>query len=168
MKWRAKKGFVLAEVMLAALIAAFAICGILLMYVTGLDLIRTSKNASIATSAAQGLMEEIRNIPFLCLTCACGGCSAKDNLKCQSYTCYNHLQFSVNGVASSRGIVYVDPNPDPNSELLSVVISVCWRQGNKVIGEDLNLNGVLDAGEDINGNGRIDSTVELVTQVANR
>jgi len=38
----------------------------------------------------------------------------------------------------------------------------------KVIGEDKNLNGILDPGEDTNGNGIIDSPVELVTQVANR
>jgi len=65
------------------------------------------------------------------------------------------------------GVVYVDDTA--NSELLDVTVSVCWRQGNKVIGEDTNLNGVLDVGEDtIIANNIIDSTVELVTQVANR
>ena len=57
---------------------------------------------------------------------------------------------------------------DTDPEFLLVTISVCWRQGSRIIGEDLNLNGALDAGEDTNGNGIIDSTVELVTQVANR
>jgi len=148
MKVRSKKGFVLSEVLLATVIAAFAICGILLMYVVGMDLIRTSKNVSIATSAAQGLIEEIRNTSFP-----------------EIVTSYNLLQFSVNNIPSSSGIVYID---DTDPEFLLVTISVCWRQGNRIIGEDININGALDAGEDTNGNGIIDSTVELVTQVANR
>jgi type II secretory pathway pseudopilin PulG len=147
-RWRFKKGFVLPEVLLAAAIAAFAICGLLLMYIASTDLIRTSKNASIATSAALGLMEEIRDTPFP-----------------QIVTDYELLTFSVNNIPRSLGIVYVD---DTDPEFLLVTISVCWIQGNRTIGEDLNLNGRLDAGEDTNGNGIIDSTVELVTQVANR
>lgn len=155
MQCRSKKGFILPEVLLAAVIAAFAVCGILLMYIAAMDLIRTSKNASIATSAAQGLIEEIRSTPFpkIALTPAVDPQGFKN------------LNFTVNGILLSRGIVYVN---DTDPEFLLVTISVCWRQGNRIIGEDVNLNGLLDAGEDTNGNGIIDSTVELVTQVANR
>jgi len=148
MNQRSKRGFVLLEVLLATAIAGFAICGLLLMYVSGMDLIRTSKNASIATSAAQGLIEEIRNTPFPDIV-----------------TNYNQLKFSVNNIPSSSGVVYID---DTDPEFLLVTLSVCWRQGNRFVGEDTNLNGELDAGEDANGNGIIDSTVELITQVANR
>lgn len=148
MNLRFKRGFVLPEVMLACAIAAFAICGLLLMYVAGMDLIRVSKNASIASSAALGLMEEIRNTPFPDIV-----------------TNYNGLKFTVNNIPSSSGVVYVDET-DP--ELLLVTISVCWLQGNRIIGEDLNLNGDLDTGEDANSNNIIDSPVELITQVVNR
>lgn len=148
MEYKSKKGFVLVEVLLATAIAAFAICGILFMYIAAMDLIRTSKNSSIATIAAQGLIEEIRNTPFPDIV-----------------TDYNRLRFSVNSIPSSSGIVYVN---DTDPEFLLVTTSVCWRQGNRIIGEDTNLNGALDVGEDNNGNGIIDSTVELVTQVANR
>jgi Tfp pilus assembly protein PilV len=148
MKWNAKKGFALPEVMLATAIAAFVICGLLFMYVAAMDLIRTSKSSSIAASAAEGLIEEIRNTPFPDIPAN-----------------YNGLKFSVNGIPSSSGRVYIDET-DP--EFLVVTISVCWRQGNKIIGEDTNLSGELEGVEDINGNGIIDSTVELVTQVANR
>jgi Tfp pilus assembly protein PilV len=142
------KGFALPEVLLATAIAAFAVCGILLMYIASMDLIRTSKNASMATSAAQGLIEEIRNTPFPDIV-----------------TNYNGLKFSVNNMPENSGIVYVD---DTDPEFLLVTVSVCWRQGDKIVGEDLNLNGDLDAGEDTNSNLRIDSTVELITQVVNR
>lgn len=148
-KWqRCKKGFVLPEALMATAIAAFAICGLLLMYVVGMDSIRTSKNASVASSAALGLMEEMRNTPFPDIVAN-----------------YNGLKFSVNNIPTSSGVVYVD---DADPEFLLVTISVCWRQGNRIIGEDANLNGELDAGEDANGNLIIDSTVELVTQVTNR
>jgi len=143
-----KKGFALPEMLLAALIAAFALCGILLTYIACMDSIKISKNASIATNAALGLVEEIRSTPFP-----------------QIIPNYDQLNFTVNGITNSMGVVYID---DTNPEFLVVTVSVCWQQGNRFIGEDLNLNGVLDAGEDANGNNMIDSTVKLVTQVANR
>jgi len=148
MNWRTKKGFSLPEMLLAAVITSFALCGILLTYITCMDAVKSSKNVSIAAGAAQGLIEEIRSTPFP-----------------QIVARYNLLNFAVNDIPTSSGIVYVD---DSNPEFLLVTVSVCWRQGNRIIGEDANLNGILDAGEDINGNGMIDSTVELVTQVANR
>ncbi|MFA5092379.1 MAG: prepilin-type N-terminal cleavage/methylation domain-containing protein [Candidatus Omnitrophota bacterium] len=148
MHWRSNKGFTLPEMLLAALIASFALCGVLLTYISCMNMVKTSKNVSIATSAAQGLIEEIRTTPFP-----------------QIVDDYNRLGFVVNGINNSRGIVYVD---DTNPELLLVTVSVCWKQGIKTVGEDTNLNGLLDAGEDLNANNMIDSSVELVTQVANR
>jgi len=148
MNFKSKKGFALPEMLLAALIAAFALCGIMLTYIACMDLIKSSKNISRATVAAQGLIEEIRDTAFPVIV-----------------TNYDGLTFTVNNIPSSRGIVYAD---DTNPEFLLITVSVCWQQGNKIIGEDLNLNGILNAGEDTNGNGIIDSTVKLVTQVANR
>jgi len=141
-------GFSLAEILLAVAILAFALCGILAMHTTCLVLMATSKNVNIATNAAQGLIEEIRTTPFT-----------------QIISDYDGLKFIVNAIPSSMGVVYVD---DTNPELLVVTVSVCWKQGNKIIGEDTNLNGVLNTGEDANHNGIIDSPVELVTRVANR
>ena len=142
------RGFTLVEILLAAAILAFALCGILAMYSTCFVLMATSKNINIATNAAQGLIEEIRSPPFT-----------------RIISDYNGLNFIVNAIPLSRGVVYVD---DTDPELLQVTISVCWNQGNRIIGEDTDLDGVLDAGEDANGNGIIDSPVELVTRIANR
>ena len=143
-----EKGFTLVEVMLAVAIAAVALCGILATYAACFTLIRTSKNASIATSAAQGLLDEIRNTSFPLIA-----------------STYDGTNFTVNNMPSNRGVVYVD---DSNPELLKVTISVSWKQGNSVVGEDTNLNGTLDAGEDSNGNGILDSPVELTTLIVNR
>ena len=143
-----ERGFTLVEVMLAVAIAAVALCGILATYAACFTLIRTSKTASIATSAAQGLLDEIRNTSFPLIK-----------------STYNGTNFTVNNMPLNRGIVYVD---DSNPELLKVTISVCWKQGNIVVGEDKNLNGSLDTGEDANSNGIIDSPVELTTLIVNR
>lgn len=142
------RGFTLAEILLSTAILVFALCGMLMMYSTCFVLMATSKNINIATNAAQGLIEEMRSSPFT-----------------QMVDDYNGLNFIVDAIPSSRGVVYVD---DTDPELLQVTISVCWNQGNRIIGEDTNLNGVLNAGEDANGNGIIDSPVELVTRIANR
>jgi hypothetical protein len=111
-------------------------------------LISTSRNLSIATNAAQGLMEEIRNDPFP-----------------QIYEDYSNLNFVVNDIPSSMGVVYVD---DTDPELLNVTISVCWRQKNRVIGEDENLNGILESSERTDEDDIIDSPAQIVTSIVNR
>jgi prepilin-type N-terminal cleavage/methylation domain-containing protein len=148
LKKLSSRGFTLVEVLLAAAILASAISAILMTYYSCFVLISTSKNINITTDAAMGLAEEIRNSAFSRIV---------DD--------YNGLNFIVNDIPQSRGVVYVD---DENPELLQVTISVCWRQGNRVIGEDTNLNGQLDAGEVDNGNNIIDSPVQIVTIIANR
>jgi len=145
---KASKGFSLVETVLAIAILAFAVCAILQTYATCFALSSISENTNIATNAAQGLLEEMRSSSYV-----------------QLYDDYHGLLFTVNDIPDSRGIVYVD---DSNPELLKVTVAVCWRSGSRVIGEDRDLDGVLDAGEDANGNGMIDSVVELVTLIANR
>lgn len=143
-----RSGFTLMEVLLATVILASVISAILAAYYSCFVLISTSKNMNITMDAAMGLMEGIRNSAFN-----------------QIVDDYDGLNFVVNDIPQSRGVVYVD---DTNSELLNVTISVCWRQGNRIIGEDTNLNGQLDAGEVDNGNNIIDSPAQLVSIIANR
>jgi len=146
---KSEKGLTLAEVLLATAILAFAVCAILTAYISCAALAATSKNVNIATDAALGLAEEIRSTTFIDIPGS-----------------YNQLNFTLNDIAQSRGVVYVD---DTNPELLEVTISVCWKQGNRIIGADTNLNGILDAGEqDIDGDGIIHSPVQLLTRIANR
>jgi type II secretory pathway pseudopilin PulG len=145
---RSVRGLTLVELLFSMGILAFTICGLLVSYTSAMVLNSTSKNVNIATNAAAGLLEQMRTDSFS-----------------RIINDYDGLVFSVNAIPSSTGVVYVD---NTNPELLQVTISICWRQGNRVIGEDANLNGVLDGGEDANGNGIIDSPVQLVTQIANR
>jgi len=161
-----KRGFSLAEVLLAVAILGFALCGILGTYLACFNLTITSKNVNLATSAAQGVIEEIRNTPYSRMVdnhqVQLGG--QFYNLTLVSANLYR-LNFTVNNMPQNMGIVYIN---QANPDLLTVTAAVCWRQGNAVIGEDTNLNGILDGGEDRNGNNLISSTVELVTQVIAR
>ena len=148
LSFNSRHGFTLIEILFTIGILAFTICGLLVSYTSAMVLTATSKNVNIATNAAAGLLEQMRTDSFSRIV-----------------NDYDGLVFSVNAIPSSTGVVVVD---NTNPELLQVTISVCWRQGNRVIGEDTNLNGVLDAGEDTNGNGIIDSPVQLVAQIVNR
>jgi hypothetical protein len=146
---KSNKGFTLLEMVIAAGITAYALCGMLAMYISCFDLIATSKNTGIATAAANGLMEEIRSSQFSDIP-----------------DVYDQLNFVVGNMPQNRGVVYINAT-DP--EFLRVTISVCWRQNQRYVGEDRDLDGALDAGEDtITVNNMIDSPVQLVTQIANR
>jgi len=141
-----RKGFVLAEVLLGAAILAFVLCGILATYINCFDLITTSRNSTAAVNSAQSIIEEIRDYSFTSI-----------------FNDYNNQTFTVSEIPASRGIIYVD---NTNPDLLTVTISVSWQQhGNRIIGEDLDLDGVIDAGEDINANNMLDSPVQIITLV---
>lgn len=142
-----QSAFTLLEILLAAAILTFAICAILAAYIACIVLAADSKNINISTNAALSMAEEVRSSAFTRIV---------DD--------YNGLNFILNDLPSSRGVVYVD---DTNPELLQVTISICWRQDNRIVGEDQDLDGVLDGGEDRNGNGIIDSPVQVVTQITN-
>lgn len=141
-------GFTLLEILLAVGILGSMLCAILVTYASCFVLAATAKSSNISTNAALSLIEEIRSSPFNRIM---------DD--------YNGLIFFVNDIPLNRGVIYVN---NANPELLDVTVVICWRQGNRVIGEDKNLNGILDAGEDINGNGIIDSPVKFITRVVNR
>lgn len=54
-------------------------------------------------------------------------------------------------------------------DLMDVTVTVFYRSKNgRMVGEDKNLNNVLDAGEDSNNNGALDSPIILKTMVARK
>lgn len=151
MKTKINNGFTLVELMVSTLIVSIAFMGILLTIVRCMDLNEMSTNTTNALVEAKSKMEEIKNTVFTDLV------ATYDNVS------FNPAQnFPGN---SGKGISYVD-----NSvvDLFVVTVSFSWVQKNgRVIGEDLNLNGVLNAGEDVNGDGILNSKVELVTYIFN-
>ncbi len=139
------KSFTLIELMIAATIFLIAFVGILISYFTCLELSEISKNTSIAVHASKARLETIRNTTFN-----------------QIKATYNNTAFVIANF-NGKGVSYVD---DTNPRLLKITVSFCWKQpSGRVVGEDKNLNGQLDAGEDTNGNGTIDSPVQLVSYI---
>jgi len=147
-KCHSSKGLSLSELLIATGILAFAICGVILVYAICSVLIATSRNINIATNAAISVMEEVKSATFSDI-----------------YSTYNGMTFTLNEIPESSGIVHVDDSVD---ELLQVTVSICWRQGNRIIGEDTNLDGTLSEDEDINNNDITDSTVQVVMRIANK
>jgi hypothetical protein len=163
-----EEGFTLVEIMLATGILVFALCGILAAFISCTALSSTSKNVNIATTAALEIAEQIRTTPFPDLSSpATKGLLINGQPFTETFAgsdIYN-CHFSVAVLPQNMVTVYIDTN---TPELLGLTISVCWRQNNRVIGEDKDLDGELAESEDANTNELIDSPVQIVTRVGNR
>jgi len=66
--------------------------------------------------------------------------------------------------SESKGRVEVSNTP--YSDLKRIRLIGCFKSRQRIIGEDKDLDGILDTGEDSNGNGRLDSPLEIVTLIA--
>lgn len=144
-----KKGFTLVEVLFTVAILAFALCGLLAMYINLFLLGDISRQITLATNASQAKIEEIRNTSF-------------DKLLAS-----NGSTFDITGFAAADAKGRVEVLNTSYADLMQVRVIVCFRQkGQRIIGEDTNLNGALDAGEDSNANGVLNSPVEVVTLIS--
>jgi hypothetical protein len=138
-------GVTLVEVLIAAAVFLIAVVGILNCYIKFLELVEIGRGTTVALQTMKGKLVDIKGADFFDI-----------------HTTYNNTTFIVPGL-NGIGVVYVD---DSNAKLLTVKVTYCWRLiTGRLIGEDRNLNGVLDNGEDKNGNGQIDSEVQIVTQI---
>ncbi len=147
------KAFMLAELVVLLGILAVAITSILQLFIHTNALAEMAGNKTAAVSEAQTKIEQIRTNSFndIATKFASGG------------TPGNTFDTTL---LPGKGVIYIDAT---NSELLQVDIIICWRDNyGRVIGEDLDLDGVLDSGEDANSNGKIDSPVELITYYTRR
>ncbi len=143
-----RAGLTLPELMVAVVILALTVTGILVSYLRCMQLNEISNNMSLAVQVAKSKMEDMKTTAFT-----------------QIKTTYNNVSFAVTGL-NGRGVSYVD---DTNAKLLKLTVTICFKESNKrVIGEDKDLDGVLDAGDDTNGNGMLDSPVELVSYIYDR
>ncbi len=146
------KGFTLIEVMMGGTILTIALCGLVLTYLQMFVLVDLMRDQALATNAAQGRMEEIKNTNFLNLS----GTSGPFNLSAYGFPASQ----------SSSGRVEVTENfSGYTGALTKIRVIASYRSRNRSIGEDVNFNGAMDTGEDTNGNGRIDSPVELVNLI---
>lgn len=142
---RKHRGSSLLEVIIAT--AVFLIAAVALLYaiLKSMELEELGRRSQQALAGIQSQIDVIKNTPFSTIVAT-----------------YDNATFT-NANLTGMGKIYVD---DTDPELLVIKVVYCWRQSNsRVIGEDTNLNGVLNAGEDKNGNGQIDSYVQVQTQI---
>jgi hypothetical protein len=147
-KWcKANAGMTLVEVMVSTGIILVSVLGILYSYVKAIEMNSIGQGAGIAIRGVKDKVEEIKAYTFA-----------------QIPAHFNNMKFTITGL-NGRGVIYVK-SPLISTHLVEVKVVFCWRlAGGRVVGEDRDLNGVLDAGEDANGNGQLDSYVQIVTQV---
>jgi len=146
-----RNGFTLLELMIAVGVLVVALVGLLGVFAHLILLNENSGKLTLAVTACQAKLEEIRNTGFSTV-----------------YLNYNGTNFNPAGFSSgeAKGAISIN-NSNPN--LLQIFISVSWRtRSNRVIGEDKNLNGIRDGGEDSNENGRLDSPGQILTLMAQR
>ncbi len=142
-----KQGMTLVELLVATVVFTMAFIGLLMSFVKSMELHETSRNTSYALTAVKSRIETIKNTNFADI-----------------YSTYNKATFtdsSINGI----GVSYVD---NSNSDLLVVTVSFSWQQeNNRIIGEDKDLDGVLDSGEDSDSDGKLSSPAQAVTYIYN-
>ena len=146
-KVKNNNGLTLLELLMATLILLPLFTVGMQTFIKCMELSDLAKNSSLAVWGARNRITTIENTAFN-----------------QIYNTYNNTTFTINGM-TGIGKTYVN-NTDPDHLLLTVSFS--WRErSGRIIGEDKDLDGVLDTGEDANGNGQLDSIVKLTTQIDN-
>lgn len=147
------KGFSFVEMLVTVAILSISLSTVLGFFVYCLNLVNLSSNMTKALHGAQGKMEDIRDHSYSLVATdyAAGGTPGNT--------------FDV-AQLKGKGVIYINST---NANLLQVKVTVSWQdQSSRIIGEDLNLNGALDAGEDKNGNGELDSPVSVISLFAMR
>lgn len=146
-------GSFLIELVIAIAILIIVLIGYLQLFIYCFGQSETARNISIAITEVQGKLEEMRNHNFSDIVIDYGLGGNPGNT------------FSLTQL-SGVGAIYINST---NPKLLTIELEASWRErGNRIIGEDVDLDGVLDTGEDSNGNGKLDSTVSLVSMITER
>lgn len=148
-------GFTLVEVLFSIAIIAVTLCGLLLTYINMFVLADVIRDSALAGNALHAKLEEVRNLDFSNLTALAGP--------------FNLSDYGFPAGQAAMGSTEVTPDISGFTGNLTKVrmVGAYTTRNNRIVGEDKNLNGVLDTGEDSNGNSRLDSPIEVVSLVAN-
>ena len=148
---KSKNAFSLIELMLSLVILIILLTGLLYTYVVCFKLNDSSRSLTLVNSALQAQLELIRETPFVNLTSTWDG-----------------ENFDLAGFSANDAVGFIDIYDTVyDDDLKYMRLVACWREGsNRVIGEDVNLDGELDQDEDLDDDGIVDSPAELVTLIS--
>lgn len=142
------RGITLPELLIATTVVLLASMGILYTYIQCLELNKINHDMTLVLEDCRNIMEDIRSSSATMV-----------------HETYHNKTFPLHG---PQGIILVLVN-DQDPQLLLVTVKAFWRQSKgRLIGEDKNLNGMLEEGEDTNKSNELDSPVTLTTYVYNR
>jgi len=141
----AKEGFTLVELAIGIAVFAIAACGVLPLYIYTSSIAESAGEViSVMNMAKAELENNILTANF-------------DNL-----SSYSVLSNNLHGESTACEVV----NYGGNADLKQVVIAISYRnKSGRVVGEDQNLNGQLDAGEDTNLDARLSSPCQIFTVI---
>jgi hypothetical protein len=143
-----KQAFSLLELMFSFAVLLIILIGLMYTYITCFKLNNSSRNLTLVNNALQAEMESILEAPF------------------DSLPALDGTTFTLSGFSAANAVGIVDVYDSIYSNLKYIRLVGCWRDGNnRVIGEDVNLDGVLTSSEDLVDLGTLNSPAELVTLI---
>ncbi|MFC1709898.1 hypothetical protein ACFL2J_07585 [Candidatus Omnitrophota bacterium] len=146
---KSEKAFSFVELMFSLTVLLIIVVGLMYTYVVCFKLNNASRNLTLVNNALQAQLESIIATPF-------------DDL-----SALNGTTFTLNGFSAEVAVGNIDIYDSVYVDLKYVRLVACWEDSeNRIIGEDINLDGVLLAAEDIDSDGVVDSPVELVTLIS--
>jgi len=161
-----KKGMTLIEVLLSMVIVALGIGAIFLAYPTVFEGVRISSQRVLAWELARKEMEILKNSDFAALY------GVAYNPRSDTPVANT---FSTSDIPNSSGVYYIEKiygdvdgdgdRDDLLNDLIRIEVVICLKAGRRVLGEDKNLDAVLDSAEDENNDKKISSPVSLYTLV---
>lgn len=113
------KGFTLIELLLSAAILAFALTGLLLLFINCIILNETNRNLTLAYNAVQAKTEEIKNKRF------------------DSLDALNGTSFDLTGFPSGNAKGRIEISNEATN-LKKIRIVACFMSRNRLIGNDIN------------------------------
>ena len=156
---RLRGGFTLIEALITTFVLASVGSALVYAIIQCSDLQETSRNLTIATSASQARIEQIRNTEFANIITNFDG---------------DANVFDINGL-DGKGRVDASYVSGSGSNLIDIRVAICWRQrGGRIMGEDNGagggsvLDGQLNGTEDADSDGEMDSPCVVYAAIANK
>ena len=153
-------GFTLVEVLVSAFIMSITLAAILGGFLGNMHLTNVATSKVAMQTQLDRFVEGLRQQPFATLT---------GRVRSQHRSSDDDAGFVLPTGYQGELLVEYKLVTYGSVNAVEVTMDPIWREGqNRMIGEDANLNGVLNAGEDRNGNGRLDSPSQITIRIAQR